>query len=85
MAGAASYTPDVQGEELSDDPGFDSFLEQVANGDPETITGVYVAGLLSLRVLQQPAEDVAFVSNEDGTATQFQSPSSLWCHRSPGA
>jgi hypothetical protein len=74
MAGAASYTPDVQGEELSDDPGFDIFLEQVANGDPETITGVYVAGLLSLRVLQQPAEDVAFVSNEDGTATQFQSP-----------
>jgi hypothetical protein len=74
MAGAAPYTPDVQVEELPDDPGFDSFLEQVAHGDPETITGVYVAGLLSLRVLQQPAEDVAFVSNEDGTATQFQSP-----------
>jgi hypothetical protein len=74
MGGAASYTPDVLVEEIPDDPDFDSFLEQVAHGDPETITGVYVAGLLSLKVLQQPAEDVAFVSNEDGTATQFQSP-----------
>ena len=74
MGGAASYSPDVLVEEIPEDPGFDSFLEQVAHGDPETITGVYVAGLLSLRVLQQPAEDVAFVSNEDGTATQFQSP-----------
>jgi hypothetical protein len=74
MGGAASYTPEVLVEEIPDDPDFDTFLEQVAHGDPETITGVYVAGLLSLRVLQQPAEDVAFVSNEDGTATQFQSP-----------
>jgi hypothetical protein len=85
MGGAASYTPEVLVEEIPDDPDFDTFLEQVAHGDPETITGVYVAGLLSLRVLQQPAEDAAFVSNEDGTATQFQSPALVWCNRSAGS
>lgn len=56
------------------DPEFESFVEEVTNGAADTVTGVYVADLIKLKVLQQPAQDVAFVSNEDGTATQFQSP-----------
>lgn len=60
--------------EDSNDTDFESFLSEVTNGDAGTVTGIYVAGLLKLRVLQQPSQDVAFVSNEDGTATQFQSP-----------
>jgi hypothetical protein len=53
---------------------FESFVEEVKNGDADTVTGLYVAGLFKLKVLQQPPQDVAFVSNELDTATQFQSP-----------
>jgi hypothetical protein len=56
------------------DAAFDQFLLGVINGDGETITGVYVRGILSLRVIQQPFQDEAFVSNETGTATQFRTP-----------
>jgi hypothetical protein len=60
--------------ENNNDLEFERFLEEVTNGDEYTITGIYVAGLFRLRVLQQPPQDAAYVSNEDGTATQFQSP-----------
>jgi hypothetical protein len=60
--------------EVSNDPEFESFRQEVTNGDFDTVTGIYVAGIFSLRVLQQPPEDVSFVSNEEDTATQFQSP-----------
>jgi hypothetical protein len=60
--------------DLVNDSEFELFLREVINGDGQTITGVYVEGLFGLRVLQQPPEDVAYVSNEYGTATQFQSP-----------
>jgi hypothetical protein len=53
---------------------FDIFLQEVFTGDGDKITGVYVEGLFSLKVVQQPPQDAAFVSNEKGTATQFQSP-----------
>jgi hypothetical protein len=73
IAGAVVDPSGAQALYTTRDVGFEAFVLDVANGDSETITGVYVAGLLSLRVLQQPPEDVAFVSNENGTATQFQS------------
>jgi hypothetical protein len=56
------------------DSTFNEFLQEVFTGDGQTITGVYVEGLFRLRVLQQPFRDVAYVSNENGTATQFRSP-----------
>jgi hypothetical protein len=52
---------------------FDQFVQEVLTGDGEMITGVYVEGVLALRVVQQPYQNMAFVSNEEGTATQFQS------------
>lgn len=75
MGGAASVVAENSLDERNHDPEFEMFVEEVTNGDPETITGIYAAGLFSLRVLQQPPQDLAFVSTEDGTATQFQSPS----------
>jgi len=54
------------------DSAFDQFIQDVINGDGETITGVYVEGIFALRVLQQPYQNNAYVSNEEGTATQFR-------------
>ena len=49
-----------------------AFSRQVANGRPESVRGLYVAGILALRVVQQPADNAGFISSEEGTATQFQ-------------
>jgi hypothetical protein len=74
VGGAVSELSDTDTLDLVGDAEFDQFLHQVFNGDGKTITGVYVEGVFSLRVIQQPHEDVAYVSDEFGTATQFQSP-----------
>ena len=49
-----------------------AFSRQVANGKQESVSGLYVAGILALRVVQQPADNAGFISSEVGTATQFQ-------------
>jgi hypothetical protein len=49
-----------------------AFSRRVANGQPGALCGLYAAGVLALRVVQQPAGDAGFISKEDGTATQFQ-------------
>lgn len=48
------------------------FSRRVVNGQPGALCGLYVAGILALRVVQQPADDPGYISSEDGTATQFQ-------------
>lgn len=48
------------------------FSRRVVNGKAGALCGVYDAGVLALRVVQQPEGDAAFISDEDGTATQFQ-------------
>jgi hypothetical protein len=48
------------------------FSRRVVNGQPGSLCGLYVAGILALRVVQQPADDPAYISQEDGTATEFQ-------------
>ncbi len=49
-----------------------AFSRRVANGRPDSVSGLYVAGILALRVVQQPADNPGFISGEEGTATQFQ-------------
>ena len=39
--------------------------------EPGTLRGVYVADVLDLPVIQQPADNPYYVSNRDGEATQF--------------
>lgn len=56
-------------------PSLESFAASLANGDPATVTGFYAAGLFALPVLQQPAADSNFISDQDGTVTQFARPS----------
>lgn len=55
--------------------GLESFSAQVATGQAGVLTGVYVEGILALRIVSQPHLDVGYVSMEPGTATQFQSAS----------
>lgn len=57
-----------------EDSDFFAFLQDVFNGDGETITGIYVEGVLGLSVVQQPAGILTYVSDDFGTATQFRSP-----------
>jgi len=49
------------------------FVNSVKNGEAGQVRGVYVSGALALPVIQQPADDPAFVSEKNGEVTQFQS------------
>jgi hypothetical protein len=49
------------------------FIGQVANGISQELRGVYVEGVLTLPVVQQPEGNPMFVSEEIDTITQFQS------------
>ena len=57
---------------ISVDPSFDNFVASVKNGDPHSSVGVYVRGVLALKIVQQPENDPVYVSAEMGTATQFR-------------
>lgn len=56
-------------------PQFQNFVSKVKDGEPELLRGVYVEGVIDLPVVQQPENDVAYVSLEDKTVTQFRSAS----------
>jgi hypothetical protein len=58
---------------LFDTAEFDQFVDSVANGAAGVVRGVYVPGVLANRVIQQPANDWAFVSDEADLLTEFQS------------
>lgn len=48
------------------------FGRQVASGSPGVLRGLYVAGMMALRIVPQPAGDPGYISTGNGTATQFQ-------------
>ena len=52
-------------------PFLDSFIENLKNGTAGQVVGVYVEDVLSLRVVQQPSSDAAYVSTLPNTATYF--------------
>ncbi len=47
------------------------FTASVRSHDAEAITGVYVPGVLALRVVPQPADRATYVSSQFGVATLF--------------
>jgi hypothetical protein len=47
------------------------FSQSVQNGQPDVLRGVYVANVLVLPVVQQPADRPYHVSNQNGEVTQF--------------
>lgn len=54
-------------------PSLDEFVSQVADGQAGILRGVYVAGVMALKIIQQSPGDVSFVSEDLGVATEFQS------------
>ena len=52
-------------------PFLDTFIENLKNGNAGQVVGVYVEDVLSLRVVQQPSSDAAYVSTLPNTATYF--------------
>jgi hypothetical protein len=50
---------------------FEHFVDSVHNGQNGRVRGVYVPGVLALRVVQQPAGNPNYVSLAPGTATQY--------------
>ncbi len=53
------------------------FAASLRTGEPGAVTGVWVPGILSLPVQQQPAGDPGYVSSEAETLTQFSLASAL--------
>ena len=52
-------------------PTLDDFVAIVKNGQPGQVVGVYIAKVLALKVAQQPANNLAYVNESLGYATQF--------------
>lgn len=52
-------------------PFFDVFVSSLVNGRANQVVGVFVDGVMALKVVQQPAADPAYVSTEPGAATYF--------------
>lgn len=53
-------------------PTLNHFIDPLIDGQSKSIRGVYVPGFMALPVVQQPGGNTGFVSQQDGTATQFQ-------------
>ena len=55
-------------------PELQAFTASLVNGQSETVVGFYVPNVLALPVLQQPSGDGNYISDQDGTVTQFSKP-----------
>jgi len=52
-------------------PPLSEFVERVAAGGSDTILGAYAAGHFALRVVQQPTDNAAYISEAPDTLTEF--------------
>jgi hypothetical protein len=53
-------------------PSLNRFVDNLVNGQSGSVRGVYVPGFMALPIVQQPSGNTGFVSEQPGTATQFQ-------------
>ncbi|MFO7623468.1 MAG: hypothetical protein R6V73_03885 [Anaerolineales bacterium] len=53
-------------------PALREFVVATKTGDPKSLVGVYVPGVLALPIVQQPANQPGYVSQTPGVATQFR-------------
>ena len=54
-------------------PPLDQFIQQVADGRAGDVSGLYIQGITELKIVQQPNANLAYIDENEGTATQFQS------------
>ena len=59
----------AMGNSIATIPGFSDFSQAVHNGKADTLGGVYVQNVLALPVVQQPAGNSGYVSNNDAQLT----------------
>lgn len=52
-------------------PNLSTFIDTVKDGDPNTLRGIYVEGVLAFAVQQQPMGNPGFVSDAANVVTQF--------------
>lgn len=52
-------------------PGLRDFIRNVTNGMADDLVGVYVPGILALPIVDQPAGNYGYVSNQQNTLTNF--------------
>jgi hypothetical protein len=65
---ARAMTDGLDGTSL---PSLETFVEQVGNGQPDELRGVYIAGFLAAPIVQQPVGMDDFVSPWQNYVTQF--------------
>jgi hypothetical protein len=53
-------------------PSLSDFIHSIQTGDSLSLVGVYVAGVMALPIIQQPAMQPSFVSAENNVLTQFR-------------
>lgn len=56
----------------TDIPSLDAFIEQVSNGEPGELRGVYVPGVFADMVTPQPDNNPAYVSSRKDALTDFE-------------
>jgi hypothetical protein len=71
--GHGVVSPPLRAPQIS--PEFARFIDHVFDGQSGVVRGIYVADVLALSVVQQPAKDWTYVSSKLGDATEFQSAS----------
>ena len=54
---------------------FQNSYNPIQNGEGDSLRGVYVANVLALPIVQQPANEPYYVSGHDGEVTQFATAS----------
>lgn len=53
-------------------PVFDQFVQSVVNGEPNQRVGVFVENLFSYPIVQQPANQPAYITSSVGEVTEFR-------------
>ncbi len=53
-------------------PVFDQFVQSVVNGEPDQRVGVFVENLFSFPIIQQPANQPAYITSSAGEVTEFR-------------
>jgi hypothetical protein len=67
----ASETPSGGDSSSVSLPALRDFVMSIKSGEPRSLVGVYVPGLLALPIVQQPVDAPGYVSTQPGVATQF--------------
>lgn len=72
-AAASPWTlaPDLSVINTNDGVGLQDFIASVANGNGNTLVGIYIPGVMAMPVGQQPAGNAGFVTREANQVTQF--------------